>query len=875
MDWRQHLHIATTAARRGILSHAALVDTLGELARRMAVSAEELWVRSGRLTSAQLEELLSQSASFGQTHLRGLQQGAADSSDATPTLAALITDHDDAEPEPASSRFMSEAPKRRERYVVKRELGVGGMARVLECQDQELGRRVALKAVRADLGQMEGMAENLEREARLTARLEHPNIIPVYDAGRKATVGPYYVMRLVRQPSLETVLERLRAKELDTMREYGFGRLLRGFMQVCSAVEYAHDRGIIHCDLKPPNILLGEFGEVLVVDWGMARSERSGETLRLRGGTPGYMAPEQFLPDASKVDARTDVFALGAILYEITCLAPAFDPAQVAEMLAAAARGTVPVLRVTPPSARTASPSAGRADLDEICMTALALEPSARYPSARALGKAIEALIEGTKDRERRRRRAEQQANAGDELSRSYFDLLDSRPERIAEVEELRAAIAPHEGVERKRELWNAEDRVSVTDHIAVRTLQSAVAAYEQALDGVADHARAQRGLFELYLREAERAKARRNDLDRAYFEGLARRYRDPAAANVVDGTGSVTIEAASASAFVTVQRFEVIDRTLVGRDVASGETPLVCKGLPSGTYVALVGRGPRPTRQPFVIRPGTGLTVVVDVVAIAATSPEQVYVAGGTALLSLGGGELREISVPTFYIDAFPVTFAEYLAFLSELARGNPASIADHIPCTGDGEPYWEWAGDRFLRASAGMLGAAQSETLTWPVFGINLRSAEAYASWKSARTGRAYRLPTEAEWEKAARGIDGRVYPWGDAFDASLCKMRESRKGRSRPERPGSFRGDVSPYGVRDMAGGIAEWTAAAPPSGSDTTAIADAGGYDSTRVAVKGGAWCDWAADCEIGARRLYSVTECSARVGFRLVMCPAER
>jgi formylglycine-generating enzyme required for sulfatase activity len=205
-------------------------------------------------------------------------------------------------------------------------------------------------------------------------------------------------------------------------------------------------------------------------------------------------------------------------------------------------------------------------------------------------------------------------------------------------------------------------------------------------------------------------------------------------------------------------------------------------------------------------------------------------------------------------------------LMFLADVVRDDPALADEHVPCNGDGEPYWEWSGDRFLRASVGMLGAAHSEIVTWPVFGISLKSAEAYAAWKSSRTGKTYRLPTEAEWEKAARGIDGRSYPWGDAFDATFCKMRESRSGRARPERPGAFSSDESPFGVRDMAGGIAEWTA--PVRAATDTHEQETVTQDATRVAVKGGAWCDWAADCDLGGRRLYSASERAARVGFRL-------
>lgn len=172
------------------------------------------------------------------------------------------------------------------RYRIEREIGRGGMGVVYEAWDSELERSVALKVI-------EGPAV----EARTLAQLEHPGLVPVYDAGLLPDGRGYYAMRLVRGQRFDDFL---RAEPALPAR-------LRMFQKVCDAVAFAHDRGIIHCDLKPQNLMAGNFGEVFVMDWGIARSRGEASA----AGTPPYMAPEKTL------DHRADIFALGKILEEL------------------------------------------------------------------------------------------------------------------------------------------------------------------------------------------------------------------------------------------------------------------------------------------------------------------------------------------------------------------------------------------------------------------------------------------------------------------------------------------------------------------------------------------------------------------------------
>jgi serine/threonine protein kinase len=220
------------------------------------------------------------------------------------------------------------------RYSALEELGQGGMGTVFRARDALLGRDVALKVLRNTDGPRD-LAERLEREAGVLAHLEHPGIVPVHDRGVLADGRAWYVMKLVRGKRLDTWLA-----ENPSLRER-----LDLLRRVAETVGFAHARGVVHRDLKPANIMVGEFGEVLVLDWGVAKvsrsqglevsegsaSTRDSETSRPRDletahgtilGTEGFMAPEQQRGDVAQVDQRTDVYGLGALLRAIAAPLP-------------------------------------------------------------------------------------------------------------------------------------------------------------------------------------------------------------------------------------------------------------------------------------------------------------------------------------------------------------------------------------------------------------------------------------------------------------------------------------------------------------------------------------------------------------------------
>jgi len=235
------------------------------------------------------------------------------------------------------------------------ELAPGGMSHIVRAADVALKRELVLKVLPAPRDEIsqEQLARFIE-EAQLTAQLEHPNVVPVHDVGVDPEGRPYFAMKYVRGQSLKEIIDKRRRGDPETIAAFGARRLLDVFMQVCQAIEYAHARGVVHRDLKPANIMVGDFGEVLVMDWGVAklmgdpdasegtaapqapassltsdiRTARTGkEALATQAGTvigtPAYMSPEQ--ARALPVDERSDLYSLGVILYEILCGEPPFD----------------------------------------------------------------------------------------------------------------------------------------------------------------------------------------------------------------------------------------------------------------------------------------------------------------------------------------------------------------------------------------------------------------------------------------------------------------------------------------------------------------------------------------------------------------------
>jgi serine/threonine-protein kinase len=334
---------------------------------------------------------------------------------AAPTVVDSGHEHVQLVPPPAPSD---------ERYTQVGTLGKGGVGVVSLHLDRRIGRRVAFKQLRPSLAREEQTRARFLREAQVQGQLEHPSIVPVYDLGVDADGAPFFTMKTIQGVTLRQILDDLRNGADVAQKKYSRHRLLSAFASVCLTIDYAHQRGILHRDLKPENLMLGDFGEVYVLDWGLAKIRGTPDDPSLTSilpgdtpppaavthvgaflGTPGYMAPEQ-LTDAAGVTEAADIYALGAILFEILTL-ESLHPRTSALELLASNKGAVEAR----PSVRVPTRDAGP-ELDAVCAAATDVDPAKRTRSARELHDAVQAYLEGARDLEARRARAEAHADA-------------------------------------------------------------------------------------------------------------------------------------------------------------------------------------------------------------------------------------------------------------------------------------------------------------------------------------------------------------------------------------------------------------------------------------------------------------------------------
>ncbi|HEY3898589.1 MAG TPA: protein kinase [Chthoniobacter sp.] len=328
------------------------------------------------------------------------------------------------EPGDVTVRRAATAGKRNgKKYAIGRTVAHGGMGVIKSAHEPALGRDVAMKVMREPT--KPGAEDRFSQEAQITAQLEHPNIVPIHELGVDEEGNPYYTMKLVRGISLRRVLELLAADDAEMIRHWPLSALLTVFQKVCDALAFAHSKKVIHRDLKPANIMLGEYGEALVMDWGLAKllgRERlrtlpleplaDVETAQLSDsdattigptisgtvmGTPQYMPPEQANGEVESMDERTDIYSLGAILYHILTLRPPFHGRTSTEVIQNVRAGQIVPFAEACGKKRLPHLPGGRLpeSLGAVVLKAMSLQKGQRYATVKALQVELEAYQSG------------------------------------------------------------------------------------------------------------------------------------------------------------------------------------------------------------------------------------------------------------------------------------------------------------------------------------------------------------------------------------------------------------------------------------------------------------------------------------------------
>ncbi len=719
-----------------------------------------------------------------------------------------------------------------DRYALRERIGQGASSVVWRVWDTQLERHVAMKVLHGPRSPRAWA--RFEAEARLSAKLQHSGIVPVHDLGRLDDGRLWFTMREVRGQTLDAAME-----QEDWTRR----RVLEAFQRVCETVGYAHAHGVVHRDLKPANIMLGRYGEVLVVDWGLAKSTDAtvfeplapSEDLTDSGclstrvgtvsGTPLYMSPEQAQGRSNEAGPPADVYSLGATLHHLLTGTPPRSAPTVEQLIDAVATGTPLAIPVDEPG------------LAALLRTALAHDPADRYPHAGALASAIGDWLDGIRKRETALDRI-----AEADVEREAARRLRAEAQHLQERgDALLSDIASHAPESEKAPAWALQDEASALRitaqrgdleadrllHGALRLVPDLPEALERLITkGIEDH--------RVAIAERDATAARR--LEVALSDHAARlppsHPTGKRARSWLVGDGRLILHTEPSGAQVRLWRFDTCNRRLVPRpDRVLGTTPLDIPLAMGSVLLELSHPGRETVRYPVVIEregrwdavpPGATATEPVWLPPRGALRPFEVYVPAGWCTV---GGDPRanhplpesRIWVDGFAVDRFPVTNQEYVDFLNTLVDAGRPDDAERLA------PRERHRGDRLSgdcilgRTSDGHFELGRdSEGHPWlpdvPVVLVDRACVDGYLAWRATRDGLVDlpriardRRPFGIEMEKAARGVDARYFPWGDVGDPAWACVGSSHAGARKPVSIDAFPTDESVYGVRHVAGNV----------------------------------------------------------------------
>jgi serine/threonine-protein kinase len=749
-----------------------------------------------------------------------------------------------------------------ERYADLGVIATGGMGSVHRVRDLVLDRVVAMKIVQWQAFLDDPAHARFLREAQALGRLEHPGIVPLYDFGTLQDGRGWFTMRIVRGETLHTVTLRAHQATVLPLR-----RLVALFEQICQAVAFAHDASVLHRDLKPDNVMVGPFGEVQVLDWGLvsaipgALPQPSPQTLGGTVlGTVAFMPPEQARGQVDGHGVWSDVYALGGILrFLLTGKAPR-DPHAPVQQAA--------VQQVSP------MPRDGLPDfLIDTIERAMAWNASERFESVAVLAGQVQDWLDG----ERARAQATVVLTQAQHTAGVARRLRDEADTLKVSAEAALADVPPHAPDSLKRHGWALQDRATIAESQALqhevefeRLLQSTL-----RLDPTL--APAQQQLADMYRARLEHAE-RHSDATGAQLAEAQLRATGHHL-DWLDSGAFLSLSTSPPGAQVQLNTWVVDGRRRVptSSPTSLGTTPLNRVPLPIGRHVLVIrASGYQTARLPIRVDRAHDLSFD-HVIRLPAQTDASDWIFVPPGWCDIGGDDAapdalskRRVWVDGFLLSRVPVTNQDYLDALNAMVQDGEDDRAQNMVPGG-----WRSPGAVFIRDGERYVPGSPALKLDAPVVSVSWRNAMDFADWTAQRTGLPVRLPLSMEWEKAARGTDGWLWPWGDHFDASWTVCAASFAGAPDilgvNERPT----DVSPYGILGLGGNVRDWCLdlyernGATQSGQRAKVLLPPRDDPAPRV-VRGGMWAATPAQCRSASRYGAPAGQGYITVGFRLAM-----
>ena len=643
-------------------------------------------------------------------------------------------------------------------YTLVKEIARGGMGQIYFGEDPQLERQVAVKVSSISEG---GEDPRFTKEAKVLALLAHPNIVPIHTLGVDSQGRPFYSMKLVKGRTLQAVLNALKDGNTEATKEYTQAALLTIFRKVCDAMAFAHAKGILHRDLKPENIMVGEYGEVLVMDWGLAKilgerdaagvvkaaaTDTGDYGMTLEGevmGTPQYMSPEQAEGMVAELDTRSDIYSLGGILYAILTLRPPVGGSTLAEVLGNVKSG---VLSPMGTATRMAKGIGGRpepmtvavpAALQAVTLKAMATDRSKRYTSVELFAEDIESYQNGF------------------------------------------ATSAESAGLLRRARLWVARNRTLTASAAVLLVLLGKVVVDGQRASLAIRRLSASAPVF------AARAQELLKDGD---FAGALE-----AAENAVDlDRGNASNHVVRGNALQVLMRLEDAKKAYE-RALAMGGAEGAQDGLQLTEAVLAA-----------VTKDGEAKAKLALYEGLNTSGRQMEALAFGKGLGDFWKQQRKDVSVIPELVKRLeakllPVPGTEALLSKTELTVGEWK-----LYLKAEGLPDWKQPEKEW------------TQTDEHPVVKVSWNQAVKLCEWLSMVTGKKWRLPTNAEWEAA---VGTSTYPWGEYYpphwdDGNYAILAD---GKDDPKQVGidgilgtapvgSFKPNA--LGFYDLGGNVAEW-------------------------------------------------------------------